>query len=128
MVNIAQHPVAHACTQGNPLRFFVGSLFLTYSFDGCIYPWMGISSDGCIYPWMGMSSDGCIYPFWSYINSKGQEWIGVGPLKNKMGFLQNDNKSKAGILNEHFQSVFTKRKFLQNYQSGPLHYNALYDP
>ena len=52
---------------------------------------------------------------WSYINSKGQEWIGVAPLKNKMGFLQNDNKSKAGIVNEHFQSVFTKRKFLQNY-------------
>jgi hypothetical protein len=29
-------------------------------------------------------------------------------LKNKMGFLQSDNKSKAEILNEQFQSVFTK--------------------
>ena len=45
--------------------------------------------------------------FWSYIKSKGQEWIGVAPLKNKMGFLQSD-KSKAEILTEPFQSVFTK--------------------
>jgi hypothetical protein len=44
------------------------------------------SSDGCIYPWMGM----------------------VTPLKKKMRFLQSDNKSKAEILNEQFQSVFTK--------------------
>jgi hypothetical protein len=33
--------------------------------------------------------------FWSFIKSKGQEWTGVAPLKNKMGFLQSDNKSKA---------------------------------
>jgi hypothetical protein len=46
--------------------------------------------------------------FWSYIKSKGQEWIGVAPLKNKMGFLQSDNKSKVAILTEQFQSVFTK--------------------
>ena len=45
--------------------------------------------------------------FWSYIKSKGHEWIGVAPLKNKMGFLQSDNKSRAEILNEQFQSVFT---------------------
>ena len=46
--------------------------------------------------------------FWLFIKSKGQEWTGVAPLKNKMGFLQSDNKSKAEILNEQFQSVFTK--------------------
>ena len=46
--------------------------------------------------------------FWSFIKSKGQEWTGVAPLKNKMGFLQSDNKSKVEILNEQFQSVFTK--------------------
>jgi hypothetical protein len=34
--------------------------------------------------------------------------VGVAPLKNKMGFLQSDNKSKVEILNEQFQSVFTK--------------------
>jgi hypothetical protein len=33
--------------------------------------------------------------FWSFIKSRGQEWTGVAPLKNKMGFLQSDNKSKA---------------------------------
>jgi hypothetical protein len=37
--------------------------------------------------------------FWLFIKSKGQEWTGVAPLKNKMGFLQSDNKSKAEILN-----------------------------
>ena len=46
--------------------------------------------------------------FCSFIKSKGQEWTGVAPLKNKMGFLQSDNKSKAEILNEQFQSMFTK--------------------
>jgi hypothetical protein len=25
--------------------------------------------------------------FWSFIKSKGQEWTGVAPLKNKMGFV-----------------------------------------
>jgi hypothetical protein len=50
--------------------------------------------------------------FWSFIKSKGQEWTGVAPLKNKMGFLQSDNKSKAEILNEQFQSVFTKEFYI----------------
>jgi hypothetical protein len=33
--------------------------------------------------------------FWSFIKSKGQEWTGVAPLKNKMGFLQSDNKTNT---------------------------------
>jgi hypothetical protein len=37
---------------------------------------------------------------WSYIKSKGQEYIGVAPLKNQQGFLKSDNQSKANILNE----------------------------
>ncbi|CAG2243533.1 unnamed protein product [Mytilus edulis] len=42
--------------------------------------------------------------FWSYIKSKGQELTGIAPLKNKMGFLKSDNKSKANILNDkHMQ-------------------------
>jgi hypothetical protein len=28
---------------------------------------------------------------WSYIKSKGQEWEGVAPLKNKKGYLKSDN-------------------------------------
>jgi hypothetical protein len=35
---------------------------------------------------------------WSYIKSKGQEFIGVAPLKNQQGFLKSDNQSKANIL------------------------------
>ena len=38
--------------------------------------------------------------FWSYIKSKGQEFSGVAPLKNKAGFIQSDNLSKANILND----------------------------
>jgi hypothetical protein len=30
---------------------------------------------------------------WSYIKSKGQEWEGVAPLKNKKGYLKSDNSS-----------------------------------
>jgi hypothetical protein len=43
------------------------------------------------------------------------------PLKYKMGFLQSDNKSKAEILNEQFQSVFTKENLnkCQNKRNNP---------
>jgi hypothetical protein len=61
---------------------------------------------------------------WSYIKSKGKEWIGVAPLKNKMEFLQSDNKSKAGILNEQFQSVFTK----ENLNNFPIKGKRPYSP
>lgn len=34
--------------------------------------------------------------------------IGILTLKNKDGFVKRDSRSKANILNEEFQSVFTK--------------------
>ena len=46
--------------------------------------------------------------FWSYIKSTRQESAGVSPLKNEDGFLKSDNLSKANILNNQFESVFTK--------------------
>jgi len=64
--------------------------------------------------------------FWSYIKSNGQEWIGVAPLKNKMGFLQSD-KSKAGILNEQFQSVFTKENLNNFPNKGKSPYSTMED-
>ncbi|XP_071123861.1 uncharacterized protein [Mytilus edulis] len=45
---------------------------------------------------------------WSFLKSKGQNSVGVAPLKNKEGFLKSDSQSKANILNELFCSVFTK--------------------
>ena len=54
--------------------------------------------------------------FWSYVKSKGQESIGVAPLKNKDGFLQSDNQSKAEILNQQFSSFF----FLQEMTTAVL--------
>ena len=65
--------------------------------------------------------------FWSYIKSNGQEWIYVAPLKNKMGFLQSDNKSKAGILNEQFQSVFTKENLNNFPNKGKSPYSTMKD-
>ena len=61
---------------------------------------------------------------WSYIKSKGQEWIGVTPLKKKMRFLQSDNKSKAEILNEQFQSVVTKEMLRVFPNKGKSHHGG----
>ena len=60
--------------------------------------------------------------FWSYVKSKDQESIGVAPLKNKDGFLQSDNRSKAEILNQQFSSVFTR----DDDSSTPLKGNSPY--
>jgi hypothetical protein len=65
--------------------------------------------------------------FWSYIKSKGQEWIGVAPLKNKMGFLQSHNKSKVEILNEQFQLVFTKENLDNFPNKGKSPYSTMED-
>ena len=65
--------------------------------------------------------------FWSYIKSKGQEWNGVAPLKNKMGFLQSDNKSKVAILTEQFQSVFTKENLNNFPNKGKSPYSTMED-
>jgi hypothetical protein len=65
--------------------------------------------------------------FWSYIKSKGHEWIGVAPLKNKMGFLQSDNKSRAEILNEQFQSVFTTENLNNFPNKGKNPYSTMED-
>jgi hypothetical protein len=65
--------------------------------------------------------------FWSYIKSKGQEWIGVAPLKNKMGFLQSHNKSKVEILNEQFQLVFTKENLDNFPNKGKCPYSTMED-
>jgi hypothetical protein len=56
---------------------------------------------------------------WSYIKSKGQEFIGVAPLKNQQGFLKNYNQSKANILNEQFKSVFTTENHTNFPDKGP---------
>lgn len=65
--------------------------------------------------------------FWSYIKSKGQEWVGVAPLKNSMGFIQSDNKNKAEILNQQFKSVFTKENLQDFPDKGPSPYNRMKD-
>ena len=46
-------------------------------------------------------------PFWRYVKAKGQENVGIAPLK-KDGILHNKAQDKAEILNNQFYSVFTK--------------------
>ncbi|XP_074650145.1 uncharacterized protein LOC141905229 [Tubulanus polymorphus] len=46
-------------------------------------------------------------PFWNYVKRKRQDCVGVAPIK-KDGKLYSDPKTKARILLEQFQSVFTR--------------------
>ena len=46
-------------------------------------------------------------PFWCYIKSRRQDNIGVSPLKHQ-GRLDANSKDKAELLNQQFQSVFTR--------------------
>ena len=45
--------------------------------------------------------------FWSYIKSKKQDQIGIPPL-NGNGNVLTDSTSKAEVLSNHFQQIFTK--------------------
>ena len=45
-------------------------------------------------------------PFWKFIKSRQKDNIGVSPIKSK-GKLYSDSKSKAELLNNQFESVFT---------------------
>ena len=65
--------------------------------------------------------------FWSYVKSKGQESIGVAPLKNKDCFLQSDNQSKADILNQQFSSVFTREDSISTPSKDPRPYPSMPD-
>ena len=56
--------------------------------------------------------------FWSYMKGKKQDSQGVTPLRKDDGFLYSDTETKAGILNDHFHSVYTREdmtdvKFLE---------------
>ena len=45
-------------------------------------------------------------PFWKYIKNLRQDNVGVAPIRSK-GKLHTNSKSKAELLNQQFQSVFT---------------------
>ena len=47
--------------------------------------------------------------FWSYIKSRKQESSGIVTLKDKDRLLHSDTPTKASILNQQFQSVYTKK-------------------
>ena len=53
--------------------------------------------------------------FWSYTKGRKQENDGVSSLIDKDGFLQSDSQKKSDILNNQFQSVYT-RKYTSNLQ------------
>ena len=65
--------------------------------------------------------DGKSNRIWSYIKSKGQEFIGVAPLKVKV----SSRVTTANILNEQFQSVFTKEENANFPDKGPSPYQPV---
>lgn len=65
--------------------------------------------------------------FWSLIKSKGQEASGVSALKNKEGYMKSDNKSKAEILNDQFQSVYTREDTSNLPDKGPSPHQTMDD-
>ena len=46
--------------------------------------------------------------FWSFIKIRKQENEGVSSLIDKDGFLQSDSQKKSDILNNQFQSAYTR--------------------
>jgi hypothetical protein len=65
--------------------------------------------------------------FWAAIKSEKQESTGVAPLKNKEGFIHSDTTSKAEILNEQFQSVYTKENTSTMPDKGQSKYPSMKD-
>jgi hypothetical protein len=51
----------------------------------------------------------------------------VAPLKNKEGFIHSDTTSKAEILNEQFQSVYTKENTSIMPDKGQSKYPSMKD-
>ena len=46
---------------------------------------------------------------YSYIKNQRKDQSGIQQLQDKDGFIRSDSLTKANILNQHFQSVFTHR-------------------
>ncbi len=67
--------------------------------------------------------------FWSYIKGKKQEASGVAPLKGADGTLTNDAVTKAEILNNQFQYVYTKENLNPDEMpdKGPSPYSGMPD-
>ena len=42
------------------------------------------------------------------MKSRKQDYVGVSSLIDKNGYLQSDTTTRAGILNNQFQSVYTE--------------------
>ena len=63
--------------------------------------------------------------FWSFIKSKRQESTGVAPLINKEGYLHSDSTKKAEILNQQFQSVYTKEDTDNIPDKGPSPFSSM---
>jgi hypothetical protein len=65
--------------------------------------------------------------FWSYMKSKKQDSQGVTPLRKDDGFLYSDTETKAGILNDHFHSVYTREDMTAMSEKGQSPYPDMPD-
>ena len=57
--------------------------------------------------------------FFSYIKSRKQDYAGVSSLIDKNGYLQSDTITRADILNDQFQSVYTEEDQNNMPDKGP---------
>ena len=57
--------------------------------------------------------------FFSYVKSRKQDYVGVSSLVDKDGYLLSDTTKRANILNEQFQSVYTKEDTNKMPDKGP---------
>lgn len=63
--------------------------------------------------------------FWSYIKSRKQESTGIVTLKDIDGLLHSDTPTKASILNQQFQSVYTKEDIHNMPHMGPSPFRTM---
>ena len=63
--------------------------------------------------------------FWSYIKSRKQDSSQIVSLKSKDGFLHSDTETKASILNDQFQSVYTREDLSTLPDMGQSHHPTM---
>ena len=63
--------------------------------------------------------------FWSFIKIRGQEASWVATLKNKNGYLKSNNTRRTEILNDQFQSVYSREDTASTPDKGPSPHQSM---
>ena len=62
---------------------------------------------------------------WTYLKSKKQDTTGIAPLQHQDGLLRSDSETKAELLNDQFQSVYTQEDTDNIPDLGPSTYQDM---